>query len=356
MRSYQVTVFESPLVEADEPTPVPTGAEVLVKITAAGVCHSDLHICDGFYDIGGGKKFRMADRGVVPPITMGHEIAGEIVAAGPDSDAVTPGEKVVVYPWIGCGTCPACRRGNENLCTKPRFLGIFLRGGYATHVIVPHARYCLPTGGLPAAVAAPYACSGLTTWSALKKIDPDILAGEPILIIGAGGLGLMCLSLMKALGAKGAIVADIDPVKRQAALDAGALAAVDPREPDAAARVRAMTEADGGVPATIDLVGAGTSVQFGIDCSARGGKVIVVGLIGGELTLPVPMLPQRALTIQGSYIGSLGELTDLMAFVAKARPAAIPITTTPLDKVNDALDALRAGKVIGRIVLEPHAA
>lgn len=353
MRSYQVTVFDQPLVETEEPTPEPVGTEVLVKITAAGVCHSDLHICEGFYNLGGGKKFRMADRGVALPITMGHEIAGAIVAAGPDSADITPGEKVVVYPWIGCGACPMCRRGNENLCAKPRFMGIFLRGGYATHAIVPHKRYCLPIGALPDAVAAPYACSGLTTWSALGKIEPDVLRDEPVLLIGAGGLGLQCLSLMKAMGAKGAVVADIDGAKREAALAAGALAAVDPRAPDAVATVRGMTEGGGGIAATIDLVGADTSVQFGMDCAARGGKVIVVGLIGGELALPIPLLPQRALTLQGSYIGTLRELTELLAFVAEKKPPAIPIATRPLDAVNAALDALREGKVVGRVVLQP---
>src|SRR3974390_3407909 len=105
MRSYDVTVFDAPLQLSERPTPEPTGEEVLVRITAAGVCHSDLHICEGFYDLGGGKKLNMAERGMKLPITMGHEIAGEIVLAGPQSAPVTPGEKVVVYPWIGCGQC-----------------------------------------------------------------------------------------------------------------------------------------------------------------------------------------------------------------------------------------------------------
>ena len=151
MRSYQVTVFDTPLVAKDQPTPEPTGAEVLVKITAAGVCHSDIHICEGFYDFGDGKKFHMGDRGLTLPLTMGHEIAGEIVSAGPDSEPVTAGEPVVVYPWIGCGTCRTCLRGDENLCAKPRFLGVFRGGGYATHVVVP-AQALLPADAWPDAV------------------------------------------------------------------------------------------------------------------------------------------------------------------------------------------------------------
>ena len=143
MRSYDVTVFDRPLQKNERPTPQPSGEEVLVKVTAAGVCHSDLHICEGFFDLGGGKKLEMGARGVNLPLTMGHEIAGEIVVAGPDSETVTPGKKVVVFPWIGCGKCPICQRGDEQNCSRPRSLGIYRGGGYATHVLVPHARYLL---------------------------------------------------------------------------------------------------------------------------------------------------------------------------------------------------------------------
>src|SRR5262249_11859633 len=152
------------------------------------------------------------------------EIAGEIVSIGPQSAPMTAGEKVVVYPWIGCGKCAVCARGDEHLCLQARFLGIHRAGGYASHVLVPHKRYCLPIGDLDPAVAAPYACSGVTTYSALKKVGSDVLQREPIVVLGAGGLGLMCLTLMKAMGAKGAIVVDIDPAKRDAAMKAGAIA------------------------------------------------------------------------------------------------------------------------------------
>lgn len=353
MRSYQVTVFDTPLEPRDQPTPEPTGTEVLVRITAAGVCHSDIHICEGFYDFGDGKKFHMGERGLGLPLTMGHEIAGEMVSAGPDSEAVAVGDPVVIYPWIGCGNCRVCLRGDENLCPKPRFLGVFRSGGYATHVVVPHKRYCLPTHGLPASVAAPYACSGLTTWSAIHKIDASIRETEPVLVIGAGGLGLMCVSLMNALGMKGAIVADLDAEKRKGAMAAGALAAIDPRDPKAIEEVKALTTDGLGTLATIDLVGAGTSVQFAMDCAAKGSKIVVVGLIGGAITIPVPTIPQRAMTIQGSYVGNLRELDTLLKFVADKRPSTIPTKELPLAEVNSALQALRAGQVNGRIVLQP---
>jgi propanol-preferring alcohol dehydrogenase len=351
MRSYDVTVFDRPLERSERPTPEPTGEEVLVKVTAAGVCHSDLHICEGFFDLGGGKKLEMGARGVNLPLTMGHEIAGEIVAAGPDSEAVNPGRKVVVFPWIGCGKCPICARGDEQNCSRPRSLGIYRGGGYATHVLVPHARYLLDMGDLKPEVAAPYACSGLTTYSALRKIDPRVLREEPILVIGAGGLGLMCLGIMKALGAHGAVVADIDAGKREAAMQAGALAAVDPRAPDAVKQVRALSRDNFGVYAAVDYVGATSTVQLGIDSTIKGGHVVVVGLIGGEITISTPLFPQKALKLQGSYVGSLSELRELLDIARAGRIPQVPTTTRPLDEANAALDDLRQGRVIGRQVL-----
>ena len=172
-------------------------------------------------------------------------------------------------------------------------------------------------------------------------------------MIGAGGLGLMCVSLINALGMKGAIVADLDEEKRRLALAAGALAVVDPRDPKAVEQVKALTTDGLGTLGTIDLVGAGSSLQFAMDCVAKGGKIVVVGLIGGAITIPVPTIPQRAMTIQGSYVGSLGELDTLLRFVAEKKPKTIPTTELPLADVNAALYALRAGKVNGRIVLQP---
>ena len=124
MKSYVVTEFGTPLQAVETPTPKPQGTEVLLKTLAAGVCHSDLHIWDGYYDLGGGKKIALKENGIAPPITLGHEIAGEIVATGPDAVGVKLGQSYVAYPWIGCGQCPACRQGREQLCIDPRTLGI----------------------------------------------------------------------------------------------------------------------------------------------------------------------------------------------------------------------------------------
>ncbi|HTY67051.1 MAG TPA: alcohol dehydrogenase [Alphaproteobacteria bacterium] len=348
MRSYDIAEWGAPLKAFDRPTPKPEGTEVLLRTTAAGVCHSDVHIWEGYFDLGGGKRFHMADRGMKLPHTLGHEIAGEVIAVGPKATGVKKGQKRLVYPWIGCGTCAVCKAGDENLCMAPRFLGVQKPGGYSDHVLVPHPRYLLDIGKMKPAEAAPYACSGLTTYSALRKVGSK-LKTQPIVIIGAGGLGLMCLSLHKAMKGKGAIVVDIDPAKRAAAMKMGAMAAIDGAAADAVKQVR--DAAGGPVWAAIDLVGAPATAQLGLDSLIKGGTLIIVGLFGGGITLPLPTIPQRALTIQGSYVGNLAELKKLMALVRQRKIPSIPITPRPFDYAATALEELRGGKVVGRTVL-----
>jgi D-arabinose 1-dehydrogenase-like Zn-dependent alcohol dehydrogenase len=348
MRSYDVTDFGAPLQLSEKPTPQPQGTEVLLRTLAAGVCHSDLHIWDGWYDLGGGKRLTVKDRGLIPPITMGHEIVGEVVAFGPEAGGVAVGDKRVVHPWIGCGTCAVCRRGEEQLCTQPRILGVHRPGGYADHVLAPHPRYLLDLGRLTPAQAAPYACSGLTTYGALKKVGLELIREQPVVIIGAGGLGLMCLTLMKALGAHGAVVADIDARKRDAALRGGALAVVDPSAPDAVKQLQAA--AKGPIAAAIDFVGASSTATLGIDAVARGGKYVIVGLFGGDITLSLPLIPMRAITIQGSYVGSLSEMKELLDLVQQGNVPAVPLEERRLDEANAVLEDLKAGRIIGRAV------
>ena len=350
MKSYDVAECGAPLQLFERPTPKPSGGEVLLRVLAAGVCHSDIHIWEGHYDLGGGKKLKLTERGVKLPLTMGHETVGEVVALGPDATGVKLGDKRLVFPWLGCGTCAVCRRGEEQLCLAPRFLGVFRNGGYADHILVPNARYLLDIGDMKPAEAAPYACSGLTAFGALKRIGP-VLKDEPVVIIGAGGLGLMCLGLLKAMGGNGAIVVDIDPAKRDAAIKAGALAAIDGAASDAVKRV--TSAAKNGVWAAIDFVGASSTAKLAVDGLAKGGKLVVVGLFGGDITLPLPFIPMRAMTIQGSYVGSLGEATELLDLVKRARIPSIPITRRPLDSADATLQDLRAGRLIGRAVLTP---
>ena len=349
MRMFQVCTCGQPLQLNEAPTPQPKGSEVLLKVLAAGVCHSDLHLADGYFDLGGGKKMSLQDRGMKLPVTLGHENVGEVVAVGPDVKGVKIGARMLADPWIGCGNCEPCKRNEDNLCMAMRSLGVFINGGYADYMIVPHPRYLFDIGDLDPARAAPLACSGVTTFGALKKVTT--LKREPTVIIGAGGLGLMCLSLHKKMDGHSAIVVDIDPAKRDAAKKAGAVAVVDAKAADAVDQIKALTK--GGAFAVIDLVGSSQSARLGYDSLTKGGKYIIVGLYGGDLTVSLPPIPMRALTIQGSYVGSVPEMTELMDLVRRKGLPDVPVSTRPLKDVNAVHDELRAGKVTGRVVLTP---
>ncbi len=351
MKSFKVTDFNAPLSEVDEPTPQPTGTQVLIKVKAAGVCHSDLHIWEGGYDLGHGRKrLSLKERGVSLPRTMGHETVGEVAAIGPDAKGnLKVGDVCLVYPWLGCGKCELCLADQENMCLKGNSLGVFCDGGYADYMIVPNAKYLIDLKGLDPVTAAPYACSGVTTYSALKKVESVL--HHPIVIFGAGGLGLMALSLLKAMGGKGAIVVDIDPRKREAAIAAGALGAVDGAAADAVEQI--ASKAGGPVYGAIDLVGNAETAQLGFDCLTKGGKLVMVGLFGGGAPWALPLIAMKAVTIQGSYVGNLRETEELLDLVRSKHIPPIPVTTMPLAQADAALRSLKEGKLVGRAVLTP---
>ena len=350
MKCYCVVDFHQPLQRMEQPLPRVEGAQVLVQVRAAGVCHSDIHLWEGGYDLGQGKRLSLKDRGVVLPLTLGHETVGTATEIGPDAGTIRQGRNYLVYPWIGCNACPACQAGNENHCAAPRYLGVYRPGGYADYLLVPDARYLIDIGDLDPATIAPYACSGLTTYSALRKIGEATLRDHPIVIFGAGGLGLMAVEILRALGGKGAIVVDIDPAKREAALKAGAIAAIDGAAPDAAQQI---IQAAGGKPlqAAIDLVGAPATTGTAFDTLIKGGKLVIVGLFGGGATWPLALIPMKAISIIGSYVGNLQELRELMALVREGKVKPIPVHRYPLDEADSVLASLVAGKVVGRAVL-----
>lgn len=351
MKSYKVVEFGRPLRCVEVAEPAVTGGNLLVRVRAAGVCHSDVHIWEGSYDLGHGQKLMLKDRGINLPLTMGHEVAGEVVAVGPDVRERKVGEVCLVYPWIGCGTCRVCQTGEENLCMTPHSLGVYTDGGYSDHILVPHERHLLPIGDLDPALIAPYACSGLTTYSGLKKIDADVLRNEPIVVIGAGGLGSMCVSILKGMGGKGAVVVDIDENKRKAALAAGALAAVDGGAPNA---LQDLRKAVGGpVWAVIDLVGNEQSAALGFNALAKGGKMVCIGLFGGAAPWPLPLIPIKAAIIQGSYTGSLPEMRELLGLVRSGAVKPIAIDRQPLEEASAILERVRKGQQMGRAVLVP---
>ncbi|MCA7120996.1 MAG: alcohol dehydrogenase [Acidibrevibacterium sp.] len=353
MRAWAVVANGAPLKEMELPTPEPKGTEVLLETTHCGVCHSDLHIWEGFYDLGGGKRMSLVDRGVVLPLAMGHEIVGRVVKLGPEAKGVKPGDLRIVYPWVGCGTCAACLGDEDNMCLKPKSLGVYQNGGYATHVLAPHPRHLVDPGTLDPAVAATYACSGITVYSAIQKVMP-LPPEEPVVLVGAGGLGMNAIEILKALGHKNIVVVDVSAEKREAARREGASQTIDGSGEGVAKRI---IEACGGpVAAVIDLVNGTATARFAFDALRKGGKLVQVGLFGGELSLPLPLMPIRALTVQGSYVGTVKDLRALVKLAQSGAVKPLPVTEVPQRDANAALMRLRDGKVTGRLVLRAEAA
>ena len=352
MHSMQIVEWGRPLAAGDAPNPAPEGTQVLVRVDACGVCHSDIHIQDGISDLGGGRKVEYAKLGFKLPHTLGHEIVGTVVAVGPEARGAAVGDKRVVFPWIGCGQCEFCRRGEDLLCANGQALGVRAPGGYSDHVLVPHPRYLIDYAGIPTELAGTYACSGLTAFSALRKLT-HLGADETVLIVGAGGVGLSAVVLAPLVLKAKVVVADIDPKKREAALQAGATAAFDNSDKEAAGKLRAATRFGAGAAGAIDFVGAPATAQFGVNAMRRDGLLVVVGLHGGETPFGLLTYPSRMLTVRGSYVGSLDELKELIALVKTGKVPPIPVASRPLAEANQVLDELRAGKILGRVVLKP---
>jgi len=348
MKSFQIEDYCRPLIERDNPTPKPKCNEVLIAVGSCGVCHSDIHIWEGFFDLGDGKKTDLT-RAHRLPLTLGHEIAGTIAAVGENANGRV-GDRVVVYPWIGCGACAVCKLGEDNLCPKPRNLGVHLNGGYSTHVLVPDGKYLFPIGDLPMNLAATYACSGITAFGALKKIQSRA-EGRNLLIIGAGGVGLAALNIAQVMMDTVIIVADTDPVKRQAARSAGAAHALDPNEKNAQNKLYKLS--NGGIHAAIDFVGSSNSTAFGFDVLAAQGHMAIVGLFGGAAKLSVPLFPLKSLSVMGSYVGTLGQFEELMELASDGKFSLLPIEERPLCRAQSALEDLAKGKIVGRVVLSP---
>ena len=347
----EIAAYGAPLAAGRRPLPEPQGREVLVKVRHCGVCHSDIHLQDGHFSLGDGKRLDIAS-GRPLPFTLGHEVEGEVAAAGPDAEGVAPGDRVVVYPWIGCGACAVCARGDEHMCGRPRQIGVNVHGGYADRCLVPDSKYLFGYGGVDPALAATYACSGITAYSALTKLAP-VADDDAIMIVGMGGVGMAALAFARALFRAAPLATDIDPAKRRAALDAGAAEAFDSGDAAAAKAVRKAT--GGGVAGVVDFVGSEASFGFADSVVRKGGRIVIVGLIGGRMSMPLPMFPLRALSVSGSLVGSPREFADMMALVRAGEVPPTPVRTHPLAEANAVLDSLRAGDIVGRAVLTPPA-
>ena len=261
MKSYQVIESGAPLKECELEIPVPKNDEILIKTIACGVCHTDVHIHEGFFDVGNGKKMQSR---LTQPLTMGHEIFGEVVSIGEDVKDIEIGKKFVVYPWIGCGECNSCIEDNEHECgpLTAQNIGVSVDGGYGEFVLVKDSKYLFDAGDTPDELAGSYACRGLTAYSALKKANPKP-NDKKLVIISAGGLGLLAVKIAQAAFNVNPIVVDIDDAKLAIAKAAGASEVINSMHEGAKERIMELT--GGGATAVIDYVGAEASVKFGYD-------------------------------------------------------------------------------------------
>lgn len=351
MKAWSIVRADAPLECIEIPTPVPAGTQVLVQVHECGVCHSDLHFWHGVYNMGGGKVMRLADRGVTLPRAPGHEIAGTVVGLGPDAKGAAIGDRVVVYPWVGCGNCEHCLNEEDQYCAAQRSLGVVQDGGFASHVVAPHPRYLVKIGNIDPALAATFACSGITVYGAVRKIMP-LKPDEPVVLIGAGGLGHAAIAMLGAFGHRHIISVDIDKKKRAAALAAGATAVIDGSQPDAAAKI--MAAAGGMVKAVIDFVNVSDTAEMGLSLLAKGGKLILVGVAGGDLNLSLAGMVFRGLTVQASLTGSVKDLRAVVALAQEGKLKPSPVVRMPKDQANEAMLKLKNGEIVGRAVLIDH--
>ena len=350
--SYDLVEFGKPLVAREREMPVPTGTEVLVRVRRSGVCHSDLHIQDGYFDLGEEGKLEMAARGMKLPQALGHEFLGEVVAVGPDADDSIVGRTMMVHPWIGCmqSDCVHCMNDRESDCTRMRALGVVRDGGYGEYVVVDDPKFMVDIDGLDLDTVTPYACSGVTVYCALKKVDPSKMhPGEWLAVMGTGGLGLNAIAIAKAMGFEKIVACDIDQNKLQTAVSMGADAVLDTTREDALDELRKIT--DNQLTGCVDTVGVPATARLAVHASIKNARYVVVGLHGGDFKMPLPWLPQKQMMVQGSYVGSCTDLKELIALVRTGKVKEIPVSTRPLSAASDTLDDLRAGKINGRVVL-----
>jgi alcohol dehydrogenase, propanol-preferring len=351
MKAARIVKVNEPLQVQELQTQKPKGSQIIIKVQSSGVCHSDVHVWEGYYEGIGGQPLKTTDRGVKYPLTPGHEIAGIVDNWGEQVEGFSKNEKVLVYPWVGEGLCPACRIGQENLCDKPRSLGIYNDGGYAQYVLVPNYKYLVKIGDdIDTDTSAPLSCAGLTAYGAVKnaKLKPD----ENVVIVGTGGLGLMAIQLAKAVTGARIIAMDIDDRKLEVAKKEGADIIVNSKKEDPAKVVMELTNKLG-ADAVIDFVNASKTVETDMQLLRRRAKLVLVGLFGGELKLNLVTMPTRAYKLIGSYTGSITDLIELVSLAKRGVIRPIISNRFKLNQATEALKMLKEGKILGRGVINP---
>lgn len=327
------------------PEPVPGPGQVLLKVTAAGVCHSDIAVmswpAEGFpYEL---------------PLTLGHEGAGTVAALGDGVTGLAEGESVAVYgPW-GCGTCVMCAQGKENYCTRARELGINppglgAPGAIAEYLLVDDPRHLVPLGELDPVASVPLTDAGLTPYHAIKGALPRLVPGSAAVVIGTGGLGHVAVQLLRALSAATVIALDVSEEKLELARRVGAHVALvsDGR---AAERVRELTGGLG-ARAVFDFVGVAQTVELATAVAGTEAEVVLVGIGGGVAKVGFGMIAYDA-AVRAPYWGSRSELVEVLE-LARTGAVDVHVETYSIDEAPRAYERLHAGEVNGRAVVLPN--
>lgn len=340
MKAARLYEYHRPLVVEDVPDPtIKSPDDVIIRIGAAGLCRTDLHIIEGVW------RNKVS---VQLPYTLGHENAGWVEEVGPAVRNVRPGDAVILHPQATCGVCRGCRAGEDMYCENALFPGLTCDGGFAEYLLTnERAVVKLPEGVRPVDVA-PLADAGITAYRAAKKVARDIPPDGRVVVIGVGGLGHIAIQCLRHLSSVQIIAVDRRQEALRLALECGADEVVQSDE-RVVEHIRDVTR--GGADAVVDFVGEGEVVDQAVAMLRKGGTYYVVGY-GGTLRIPTIDLIFGELRIVGNLVGNHRELSELMA-LAGAGKVRLHTQTYALKDINQALEDLAAGRVNGRAVIVP---
>ena len=336
MRAAVVRAFGQPLAIEEVQIPTPGPGEVLVNIIASGVCHTDLHAADGDWPV---KP--------TPPFIPGHEGAGVVAALGAGVSGLKEGDPVGIA-WLhdACGSCEYCITGWETLCPSQHNSGYGVNGSFAEYAIGSAAF----VGRLPEhpdyRALAPILCAGVTTYKGIK--ETDVRPGEWIVVSGVGGLGHVAVQYAKAMGLH-VLAIDVAEEKLALARALGADVALDGRMPGAVEEV--LKQTDGGAHGVLVTAVSTAAFAQALKMVRRKGTVSLVGLPPGEFPTPIFDVVLKRITVRGSIVGTRKDLAEALAFAAEGKVRA-HIHSAPLESVNAVFEALKTGRVDGRMVLE----
>ena len=336
MKAAVLNEFKEPLEFKEVPQPQLEPGDVLIKVEACGVCHSDLHVADG--------DWTQFARIVKKPLILGHEIAGRVVERGAAIHELQVGDRVGV-PWLhwSCRECEFCLEGNENLCSKQKITGVTVDGGYAEFVKAPASHAISIPDGVSSIEAAPLFCAGVTVFRALKKAS--VSPGQRLAVFGVGGLGHLAVQIGLVLGADVTAI-DISDQKLELAESLGASTTLNAASNNVVKELRGK----GGVHIALVTSASRAAYDMAFPCVRSTGTLLAVGLPAESICFPPIMMAAAEVRIQASAVGTRQDLREVLAMAAAGK-IRCRVGTRTLSEANQALDQLRSGQVSGRIVL-----